>query len=78
MDTTAIFTSVLGISAPSFFMSIVIAYIFGFVLNQYTGLQMTGSLFDTDPFTGTPMADPECHSCRQLPWEFGPWPSLRN
>jgi peptide/nickel transport system permease protein len=52
MDTTAIFTSVLGISAPSFFMSIVIAYIFGFVLNQYTGLQMTGSLFDTDPFTG--------------------------
>ncbi len=52
MDSTAIFTSVLGISAPSFFMSIVIAYIFGFVLNQYTGLQMTGSLFDTDPFTG--------------------------
>jgi peptide/nickel transport system permease protein len=52
MDTTAIFTSVLGISAPSFFMSIVIAYVFGFVLNHYTGLQMTGSLFDTDPFTG--------------------------
>jgi len=52
MDTTAIFTSILGISAPSFFMSIVIAYVFGFVLNKYTGLQMTGSLFDTDPFTG--------------------------
>jgi peptide/nickel transport system permease protein len=52
MDTTAIFSSVLGISAPSFFMSIVIAYIFGFVLSQYTGLRMTGSLFDTDPFTG--------------------------
>jgi len=52
LDTTAIFTSVLGISAPSFFMSIVIAYIFGFVLNRYTGLNMTGSLFDTDPFTG--------------------------
>jgi peptide/nickel transport system permease protein len=52
MDSTAIFTSVLGISAPSFFMSIVIAYIFGFVLNRYTGLQMTGSLFDTDPFEG--------------------------
>jgi len=52
MDTTAVFTSVLGISAPSFFMSIVIAYVFGFVLSQYTGLQMTGSLFDTDPFTG--------------------------
>jgi peptide/nickel transport system permease protein len=52
MDTTAIFTSVLGISAPSFFMSIVVAYIFGFVLNRYTGLEMTGSLFDTDPFYG--------------------------
>jgi len=52
MDTTAIFTSVLGISAPSFFMSIVIAYIFGFLLNRYTGLQMTGSLFDTDPYLG--------------------------
>jgi peptide/nickel transport system permease protein len=52
MDTSAIFTSVLGISAPSFFMSILIAYVFGFVLSRYTGLQMTGSLFDTDPFTG--------------------------
>ncbi len=52
LDTTAIFTSVLGISAPSFFMSIVIAYVFGFVLTDYTGLQMTGSLFDTDPFSG--------------------------
>jgi peptide/nickel transport system permease protein len=52
MDSTAIFTSILGISAPSFFMSIVIAYVFGFVLNKYTGLQMTGSLFDTDPFNG--------------------------
>lgn len=52
MDTTAIFTSVLGISAPSFFMGIVIAYLFGFVLSDYTGLHMTGSLFDTDPFAG--------------------------
>ena len=52
MDTTAIISSVIGISAPSFFMSIVIAYVFGFLLSQYTGLQMTGSLFNTDPFTG--------------------------
>ncbi len=52
MDSTAIFTSVLGISAPSFFMGIVIAYLFGFVLAPYTGLHMTGSLFDTEPFTG--------------------------
>jgi peptide/nickel transport system permease protein len=52
VDTTAMFTSVLGISAPSFFMSILIAYIFGFVLNKYTGLHMIGSLFETDPFNG--------------------------
>jgi peptide/nickel transport system permease protein len=52
MDTSAIFASVLGISAPSFFMGIVIAYLFGFVLSHYTGLHMTGSLFDTDPFAG--------------------------
>jgi len=52
MDTSAIFASVLGISAPSFFMGIVIAYLFGFVLSDYTGLHMTGSLHDTDPFEG--------------------------
>jgi peptide/nickel transport system permease protein len=52
LDTSAIFTSVLGISAPSFFMGIVIAYVFGFVLSHYTGLNMTGSLFNIDPFEG--------------------------
>lgn len=51
-DTSSIFVSVLGISAPSFFMGIVIAYLFGFVLSHYTGLHMTGSLFDTDAFAG--------------------------
>ncbi|HEX8358064.1 MAG TPA: ABC transporter permease [Segetibacter sp.] len=51
-DTSAIFTSVLGISAPSFFMGIVIAYLFGFVLSSYTGLSMTGSLYNVDPFNG--------------------------
>jgi peptide/nickel transport system permease protein len=52
MDTSAVFTSILGISAPSFFMGIIIAYLFGFVLSDFTGLRMTGSLFDTDPFAG--------------------------
>jgi ABC-type dipeptide/oligopeptide/nickel transport system permease component len=52
MDTGSIFASVLGISAPSFFMGIVLAYIFGFVLNKYTGLQLTGSLHDIDAFGG--------------------------
>ncbi len=52
MDSSAIFASVLGISAPSFFMGIVIAYLLGFVWSDVTGLSMTGSLFDTDPFEG--------------------------
>jgi len=52
MDTSSVFASVLGISAPSFFMGIVLAYLFGFVWSNYTGLHMTGSLFDIDPFNG--------------------------
>jgi peptide/nickel transport system permease protein len=52
MDTSAIFTSILGISAPSFFMGIIIAYLLGFVLSKYTGLHMTGSWFDLDETTG--------------------------
>ncbi|WP_297820390.1 ABC transporter permease [Segetibacter sp.] len=54
-DTSAIFASVLGISAPSFFMGIVIAYVFGFLLTHYTGLNMTGSLYNIDPFEGRQM-----------------------
>lgn len=52
LDTSSVFTSILGISAPSFFMGILIAYFFGFVLSHYTGLNMTGSWFDIDVQTG--------------------------
>jgi peptide/nickel transport system permease protein len=52
MDTGAIFSSILGISAPSFFMGIIIAYAFGYLLSDYTGLKMTGSWFDLDDMTG--------------------------
>lgn len=52
LDTSSVFASVLGISAPSFFMGIVLAYFFGFVLNQYTSLPLTGSLYEIDAFTG--------------------------
>jgi len=52
MDISAVFASVLGISAPSFFMGIVLAYLFGFVLSDYTGLHMTGSLYEYDVFEG--------------------------
>ncbi len=52
IDNTAVFGSITGISAPSFFMAILIAYFFGIVLHDYTGLNITGSLFETDPVTG--------------------------
>lgn len=52
MDTGSVFASVIGISTPSFFSGIIIAYVFGFLLSRYTGLHMTGSLFDLDPFAG--------------------------
>jgi ABC-type dipeptide/oligopeptide/nickel transport system permease component len=55
MDSTAIFSTVLGISAPSFFMGIVIAYLFGYLWSGHTGLQMTGSMYDLDPFQGRQM-----------------------
>jgi peptide/nickel transport system permease protein len=52
MDTSSIFAGIIGISAPSFFMGIIIAYVFGFLLSQYTGLHMAGSWFDLDEITG--------------------------
>ncbi|MFT4022567.1 MAG: ABC transporter permease [Flavihumibacter sp.] len=54
LDGSTMFASILGISAPSFFMAIAIAYVFGFVLQAYTGLHMTGSWFDLDSATGKP------------------------
>lgn len=52
VDTSAVMSSVLGISVPSFFMAIVLAYVFGYLLSDYTGLQMTGSLYHIDEFEG--------------------------
>ena len=52
MDTTAVFSSIAGISAPSFFMAIIIAFLFGVVLHPYTGLHLTGSWYDIDEMTG--------------------------
>ena len=52
IDTSSIFAGIIGISAPSFFMGIIIAYVFGFLLSKYTGLHMAGSWFDLDEVTG--------------------------
>lgn len=42
--------STLGMSVPSFFSAIVFAWLFGYVLNSYTHLNMTGSLYEVDDF----------------------------
>lgn len=44
------FISILGMSVPSFFSAIIFAWIFGFLLHRYTGLNMTGSLYEVDDF----------------------------
>ena len=44
--------STLGISTPSFFAGLIIAWLFGFLLADYTGLPMAGSLFEIDPYRG--------------------------
>lgn len=48
VDTSAIFSSIVGISAPSFFMGIIMVYLFGFVLSDWTGLHIAGSWFAID------------------------------
>ena len=42
--------STFGMSIPSFFSAIIFAWIFGFLLHEYTNLHMTGSLYEVDDF----------------------------
>jgi peptide/nickel transport system permease protein len=49
-DKVALFFSVLGISLPSFFAAILFAWVFAFLLADYTGLSMFGSLFSVDDY----------------------------
>ena len=42
--------STLGMSVPSFFSAIIFAWLFGYVLSDLTGLNMTGSLYELDNF----------------------------
>jgi peptide/nickel transport system permease protein len=55
-DTASVAASVAGISMPSFFAGLVIAYIFGYLLHHITGLNMVGSLWEYDAFNGRHLA----------------------
>jgi len=46
LDQFIIGVSVIGISVPSYVSAIVLALIFGFLLRDYTGLNIQGSIFD--------------------------------
>jgi peptide/nickel transport system permease protein len=49
-DRTLQFFSTLGMSVPSFFSAILFSWLFGYVWHRYTGLNMTGSLYEVDDF----------------------------
>jgi peptide/nickel transport system permease protein len=49
-DNLAMSLSVLGISVPSYFSAIVLGFVFGILLHQYTGLEQTGGLTMIDDY----------------------------
>ena len=49
-DRLALVVSIFGMSLPSFFAAIIIAWLFAYVLAGYTGLSMFGSLYSVDDF----------------------------
>lgn len=51
-DRMSLVLAVLGMAAPSFFVGLIIAWLFGYVLREYTGLSPTGSLYDIDVWDG--------------------------
>ncbi len=50
IDKSIQIISTLGMSIPSFFSAIIFAWLFGYVLHNYTNLEMTGSLFALDDY----------------------------
>jgi len=50
IDRAFLILSTLGMSLPSFFAAILMAWLFAFVLGDYTGLNMTGNLYEIDNF----------------------------
>ena len=49
-DKFILYFSSLGMSVPSFFSAVIIGWIFAYLLSDYTGLLMTGSLYSVDDY----------------------------
>ena len=47
-DRALLFIATLGMALPSFFIGVIVAWLFGFVWSDLTGLNMTGSLYEVD------------------------------
>lgn len=56
IDRGLLFVSTLGISVPSFFSAIIFSFLFGHLWSSWTGLNVVGSLYEIDPFTGKQLA----------------------
>lgn len=50
IDYSLSVVSILGISVPSFVAAILMSWVFAVILAEYTGLEVTGSLWETDSF----------------------------
>ena len=50
--TIFVLATVFGMSAPSFLVGLIVAWLFGYVLSEYTGLDPSGSLYEIDVWNG--------------------------
>lgn len=50
IDRSLLVITSFGMSIPSFFSAIIVAYIFAFLLHEFTQLNMNGSLYEVDDF----------------------------
>lgn len=51
IDKLLLFISTLGMSFPSFFIAILVSWLFGFAWHEFTGLSPWGNLFEIDDYT---------------------------
>ena len=50
VNKLTLFITTIGMSLPSFFAAILVAWLFGYVWESFTGLSMTGSLYSVDDY----------------------------
>lgn len=50
LNKLTLFITTIGMSLPSFFAAILVAWLFGFVWESFTGLSMTGNLYSVDDY----------------------------